>query len=59
MFEESQTLEQNNDISIISETSRVSHGKRFTMVEDETLYRSWLAVSQNLGNRYSFILTHI
>ncbi|GMP80452.1 hypothetical protein CsSME_00035547 [Camellia sinensis var. sinensis] len=63
MFEESQMLEhtdinfmsetsreqntQNSVSHFISETSRVSRGKAFTIIEDETLCRSWLAVSQD------------
>ena len=68
MFEESQMLEhteinfmsetsreqntQNSDNHFISETSCVSRGKAFTIIEDETLCRSWLAVSQDpiIGN---------
>ncbi|GMP45417.1 hypothetical protein CsSME_00013952 [Camellia sinensis var. sinensis] len=38
---------QNNDNHFISETSRVSRGKAFTIIENETLYRSWLADSQD------------
>ncbi|GMP39282.1 hypothetical protein CsSME_00010178 [Camellia sinensis var. sinensis] len=38
---------QNSDNQFISETSRVSRGKAFTIIEDETLCRSWLAVSQD------------
>ncbi|GMP80450.1 hypothetical protein CsSME_00035545 [Camellia sinensis var. sinensis] len=38
---------QNSDNHFISETSRVSRGKAFTIIEDETLCRSWLAVSQD------------
>ncbi|GMP62753.1 hypothetical protein CsSME_00024732 [Camellia sinensis var. sinensis] len=38
---------QNSDNHFISETYRVSHGKAFTIIEDETLCRSWLAVSQD------------
>ena len=47
MFEKSQTFEQKNDTSIISETSRVPRDKAFTIVKDETLCRSWLAISQD------------
>ncbi|CAL5331602.1 unnamed protein product [Camellia sinensis] len=38
---------QSSDNHFISETSRVSRGKAFTIIEDETLCRSWLAVSQD------------
>ncbi|XP_028091204.1 uncharacterized protein LOC114291558 [Camellia sinensis] len=61
MFGESQMLEQNTDINFMSESSReqntqnsdnhfiseTSRGKAFTIIEDETLCRSWLAVSQD------------
>ncbi|GMP32578.1 hypothetical protein CsSME_00006274 [Camellia sinensis var. sinensis] len=54
-------LEQNTDINFMSESSReqntqnsdnhfiseTSRGKAFTIIEDETLCRSWLAVSQD------------
>ncbi|XP_028126926.1 glutathione S-transferase T3-like [Camellia sinensis] len=38
---------QNSDNHFISETSRVSCGKAFTIIKDKTLCRSWLAVSQD------------
>ena len=38
----------NSDNRFISETSRVFRGKAFTIKEDETLCRSWLAVSKDL-----------
>ncbi|GMP56893.1 hypothetical protein CsSME_00021201 [Camellia sinensis var. sinensis] len=38
---------QNSDNHFISKTSRVSRGKAFTIIEDETLCRFWLAVSQD------------
>ncbi|GMP72679.1 hypothetical protein CsSME_00030619 [Camellia sinensis var. sinensis] len=47
MFEESQTSEQNTDINFILEASRVSRAKVFIIIEDETLCRSWLAISQD------------
>ena len=47
IFEKSQISEHNTDINFISETSRVSRGKAFTIIEDEILCRSWLAVSQD------------
>ena len=53
MFEESQTSYYNTDINFISDTSRVSRGKAFTTIEDETLCRSWLAVSQDPITGYS------
>ncbi|CAL5406953.1 unnamed protein product [Camellia sinensis] len=36
-----------NDVSIIFEISRSPRGKALTIIEDEILYRSWLAVSQD------------
>lgn len=47
MFDESQTFDQSNDISIISENSCIPHGKAFIITENKTLCRSWLAVSQD------------
>ncbi|CAL5343402.1 unnamed protein product [Camellia sinensis] len=49
---------QSSDNHFISETSRVSHGKAFTIIEDETLCRSWLAVSQDpiTGNSQTMVI---
>ena len=49
---------QNSDNYFISETSRVSRGKEFTIIEDETLCRSWLAVSQDpiTGNSQTMVI---
>ena len=49
---------QNSDNHFISETYRVSRGKAFTIIEDETLCRSWLAVSQDpiTGNSQSMAI---
>ncbi|GMP86958.1 hypothetical protein CsSME_00039529 [Camellia sinensis var. sinensis] len=48
---------QSSDNHFISETSRVSRGKAFTIIEDETLCRSWLAVSQDpiTGNSQTMV----
>lgn len=49
---------QNNDNAYILEPSRVSRGKAFSIIEDETLCRSWLAVSQDpiTGNSQSMTI---
>ncbi|CAL5416748.1 unnamed protein product [Camellia sinensis] len=49
---------QSSDNHFISETSRVSCGKVFTIIEDETLCRSWLAVSQDpiTGNSQTMVI---
>ncbi|CAL5334260.1 unnamed protein product [Camellia sinensis] len=49
---------QGSDNHFISETSRVSCGKAFTIIEDETLCRSWLAVSQDpiTGNSQTMVI---
>ncbi|GMP55529.1 hypothetical protein CsSME_00020324 [Camellia sinensis var. sinensis] len=48
---------QSSDNHFISETSCVSRGKAFTIIEDETLCRFWLAVSQDpiTGNSQTMV----
>ncbi|CAL5426199.1 unnamed protein product [Camellia sinensis] len=49
---------KSSDNHFISETSRVSRGKAFTIIEDETLCRSWLAFSQDpiTGNSQTMVI---
>ncbi|GMP98961.1 hypothetical protein CsSME_00046635 [Camellia sinensis var. sinensis] len=49
---------QSSDSHFISKTSRISRGKAFTIIEDETLCRSWLAVSQDpiTGNSQTMVI---